>query len=137
MKLGGALKFLRLFLFTQTASDIAERRVRRKRLSVDSFRWFFRGGRGLLVFLGFDLRAIFRGKNLSALQIFFCVDVLVFFLLAFLARAFLLGSVSDILTVGLGSAKNSARCEKNRGKEERHRTVRTTHGGREVHRCWG
>jgi len=100
---------LRLFLSTQTASDITEGRVGRKRLGINAFGRFFHGGRRLLVFPGFDLRAIFRGENLSSLQIFFCVDVVVFFLPAFLVRALLFGSVSDILTVGLGSAKKRCR----------------------------
>lgn len=90
-----------------------------------------------MIFPGFDLGAIFGSENLGALQIFFGVDVLVFFLLAFLARALLLGGVGDVLTVGLRSAKNSTRRGENCGKEERHRMARTTHGGRGVHRCWG
>jgi len=116
MEFGGALKFFRLFLCAQTASDIAERGVGRKRLGVDTFRWFFRRRRSLLIFLGFDLRAIFGRENLGALQIFFGVNVFGFFLLTFLARAFLLGGFGDILTEGLRGGKKGTRREKNYGE---------------------
>ncbi len=137
MEFGGALKFFRLFLLAQTASDIAERRVGEKRLGVDTFGWFFRSRRSLLIFLGFDLCAIFGSKYLGALQIFFGVNVLGFFLLILLTRAFLLGGFGDILTGGLRGGKKGARREKNYGEAKRQRNGRTTHTGRRLHRCRG
>ena len=80
MELGGLLEPLRLFQFAEAASDVTERSVGSKRLCVKSILGFFRSGRSLLILLGFELGAIFRGENLSAPQIFLGVNVLGFFL---------------------------------------------------------
>jgi hypothetical protein len=50
-----------------------------------------------LVPLGFEFGAIFGSQNLGALQIVFGVNVLGFFLLRFLAGAFLFGGFGNIL----------------------------------------
>jgi hypothetical protein len=107
MKLGGLLKPLRLFQFTETASDVTERSVGRKRLCVESILGFFRGGRSLLILFGVELGAIFGCENLSALQVFLGVNVFRLFLLRFLARAFLLSGVGDILGTALRSDKKN------------------------------
>src|SRR6266404_2948658 len=78
MELRRPLKFLRLFLFTETASDVTERSIGRKRLCVDSILGFFCSGRNRRIFLGFHLSAILRRQNLIPLQILFGVNVLGF-----------------------------------------------------------
>jgi hypothetical protein len=50
-----------------------------------------------LISRGLELRAIFRGEDLGALQIFFGVNVIGFFLLRLLAGTFLFGGFRDIL----------------------------------------
>jgi hypothetical protein len=57
-------------------------------------------GRSRLIFPGFDLGAIFRREDVRMLQVFFSVDMLGLFLLAFFARAFLASGFRDILCVG-------------------------------------
>jgi hypothetical protein len=69
----------------------------------------------LLLFPRLHFSAVFRGKNLRALQIFFGVNVLGLFLLAFLASLFLASRISNILSVGLRVAKKSAGDDENTG----------------------
>jgi hypothetical protein len=116
MELGGLLEAPRLFEFAEAASDVTERSVGRKRLRVESILGFFRGGRSLLIFFGFEFGAIFRRENLSALQVFFGVDVLGFFLLGFFARAFLLGGVGNILSAAFPAEEKDA-SEKENARE--------------------
>src|SRR6267378_2073984 len=106
MKLRGLLKFLRLLLFAETASDVAERSVGRKRLRIDSFLGFFRRRSSQLIFLRLHLRAIFRRENLIALELLFGVDVLGFLLLTFLRGKFLTNRFGDSLTRGPRGAKS-------------------------------
>jgi hypothetical protein len=120
MKFRGALKLLRLLFFPETASDVAERNVfgsRRKRCGINSRRgggdlYVWRYGRAgdrllrlpsvgwsdrLLILARFQLSAIFRRKDVVALQVFSGVNVFGFFMLAFLAGAFLTGGVCNAL----------------------------------------
>jgi len=131
MEISGLLEPLRLFQFTETASHVTERSVRRKRLCVESTLRFFRSGRSLLNFFGVELGAIFRRENLSSLQVFFGVDVLGFFLLRFFARAFLLGGVGDILSTALRSDKNGT------GKDQEPRKAKAQHSREGSHGCGG
>src|SRR5258708_13421613 len=68
MELCRPLKFLRLFLFTETASDVTERSIGRKRLCVDSILGLFCRGRNRRIFLGFHLTAILRLQNQTPIQ---------------------------------------------------------------------
>ncbi len=108
MKLRGPLKFLRLLLFAETAGDVAERMIGRKRLCVDGFLGFFRRRRSRLILLRFNLSAIIRRKDLSALEILLGIDVLGFFLLTFFLGAFLTSRFGDVLSGALSGAKNGA-----------------------------
>jgi hypothetical protein len=134
MEFGGALESLREFELAETAGDVAERRGGRKRLCAgiwndgksdgltvkgEDVDWRLDGGVcGLprvvggggsgLIFLGFELGAIFRSEDLGALEIFFGVNVLGFFLLRLFASAFLLGRFGDILSVALRDADHGA-----------------------------
>ena len=116
MELGGALKFLGFLLALQTASDVAERRVRRNRFGVDGFLGFVGSDRGGLIPSGFDLRAIFWREDVVTLQIFGGVNVFGFLLLIVLslsvffvlAGAFLASGLGNVLvlSVGLHSAND-------------------------------
>jgi len=120
MKFRGALKLLRLLFFPETASDVAERNVfgsRLRRWGINSRRgggdlyvWRYgRAGDGLLWLLSvgwsdrllilarFQLSAIFRRKDVVALQVFSGVNVFGFFLLAFFAGAFVTSGVCNAL----------------------------------------
>jgi len=120
MKFRGALKLLRLLFFPQAAGDVAERNVRGisrrcRGISARRYRgavYVLRGGRTgygalcllrvgwsglLLVFARFQLRAIFRRKDVLALQVFRDVNMPGFFLQAFFARAFLTRSFRNVL----------------------------------------
>jgi hypothetical protein len=108
MKLRGPLKFLRFFLFAETASDVAERSVGRKGLRVESFLGFFRRRRSRLILLRFHLGAIFLRENLSALQILLGIDMLGFFLLTFFLGTFLTSRFGDVLSGALSGVKNGA-----------------------------
>ena len=162
MEVRGALQFLRLFLFAETASDVAERRVGGKRLRVEvdrdgravnfftrdrgsigitrdggtvgSLLSLFTGGRRGLIFPGFELRAIFRREDLGALQIFFGVNVLGFFLLRFFASTFLLGGVGDILSMTLRGDNHGAGKKQNARQAQTSGTEGTPHGYRGAHR---
>jgi hypothetical protein len=111
------VKFLGIFLAAEMARDIAERSTSGKRFGVDGVRRFFIGGRSLLIFLGFDLRAIFRSENFRALQIFFGVNVLGFFLLGFLTGVFLFGGVGNILGGALSRANRNTNENSNPAKD--------------------
>ena len=115
-ELRGLLNLLRLFLFAEVTSDIAERRVGRKRLGVHGFLRFLRRRGSWLILPCFHLRAIFRRENLRALQILVGVHVLGFFLLTFLPRAFLACSLGDILSGASWRAKNEAGGYQNDGE---------------------
>src|SRR5258708_36232075 len=108
MELRRPLKFLRLFLFTETASHVTERSIGRKRLCVDSILGLFCSGRNRRIFLGFHLSAILRRQNLIPLQIPFGVNVLGFLLLAFFLGAFLSSRFGDVLCRTLRRAKHGA-----------------------------
>ena len=108
MEVGGLLKFLQLLQPAETSGNVAKGHVRRKRLSVESILRFFSSVRSGLIFPGFDLRAILRSKNLGALQIFFGINVLGFFLLGFFASTFLFRRVGDVLSVAFGRKENGA-----------------------------
>ena len=103
MELRGLLKFLQLLLLAETASDVTEGNVGRKRLRVDSFSGFFRREKSWLIFLRFHLSAIFRRENLSALQILPRVDVLRFLLPTFFLGALL----TSLFPGGLSSGPHS------------------------------
>src|SRR5258708_31154694 len=105
MELRRALKFLRLFLFAETASDVTEMSIGRKRLRVDSILGFFRSRRNRLIFLGFHLSAILRRQDLIPLLIIFGVNMLGFLLFFFLG-AFLTSRFGDILSGALRGSKN-------------------------------
>jgi hypothetical protein len=119
MELGGLLKFLEFLQSTETAGHVTERDIRRKRLRVEGVLWFFFGVARGLNFFGFDLCSILRGENLSALEIFFGVNVLGFFLLRFLAGAFLFRGFGHILSATFGGDKNGA------GKKQNAREAQT------------
>jgi len=120
MKLRGALKLLRLFFFPKTAGDVAEWNAfgsRRRRCGINKRRaggalYFLGYGRAgdrllWLLFVGwsdwlrilarFQLSAIFRRKDVVALQVFSSVNVLGFFLSAFFAGTFLTSGVCNAL----------------------------------------
>jgi hypothetical protein len=132
MKFGGALKFFGFLLFAQTARDVAERCVCRKRggirvtrdgRAVHGVLRLLRGGwRRELVFARFQLGAIFRRKDVFTLQVFRCVHVLGFFLLALFAGTLLASSFGNVLVflilvlLSLGAALRSA--GKSEGKNQ-------------------
>ncbi len=107
-ELRGLLNLLRLFVFAEVTSDIAERRVGRKRLGVHGLLRFLRCRRSRLILPCLYLRAIFGRENLRPLQVLVGVHVLGFFLLTFLPRAFLACSLGDILSGASCRAKNEA-----------------------------
>src|SRR4029077_21002706 len=92
-----AALLLRFFFTAEMASDIAEGSVGGKGLGVNWIRRFFIRCRCGLIFPGFNLLAILRGKNFRALQIFICVNVFGLFLLRFFAGVFLPGGTGNIL----------------------------------------
>ena len=120
MELCGLPTFLRPFLFPVSASHIAERsawaerrvrdewRLRRERLYVQFFFWLLRGGGRLRISPGFYFCAIFRRKNVRALQVFFRVDMLAMILLALLTSLFLASCFGGILRPTLPCSKSSA-----------------------------
>src|SRR6267143_1408501 len=63
VELRGLLKFLRLLLLAETARDVTEGGVRRKRLRVDRFLGFLRRRSSQLIFLRLHLSAIFRRED--------------------------------------------------------------------------
>jgi len=133
MEISGLLEPLRLFQFTETASHVTERSVRRKRLCVESTLRFFRSGRSLLNFFGVELGAIFRRENLISLQVFFGVDVLGFFLLRFFARAFLLCGVGNILSTAFPADEKDATEKENAREAQTEWTGEPPHGERGAH----
>jgi|SRR5947209_3082256 len=128
MELRRPLKFLRLFLFTETASDVTEGSIGRKRLCVDSILGFFCSGRNRRIFLGFHLSAILRRQNLIPLQILFGVNVLGFLLFFFLG-AFLSSRFGDVLGRTLRRAKKGARHKKDSGDTQTQRALQEPYGG--------
>src|SRR5260370_8991446 len=121
LELGRPQKFLRLFLFTETASHVTERSIGRKRLCVNSILGFFCSGRNRRIFLGFHLSAILLRQNLIPLQILFGVNVFGFLLLAFFLGAFLSSRFGDILGSTLRPAKNGARHKKDSRSAQKQR----------------
>ena len=118
MEFGGLLKFLEFLQPAETAGHVTERDVGRKRFRVESVLGFFFSVTRGLNFFGFDLRAIFGSENLSALKIFLGVNVLGFFLLGFLAGAFLFRGFGYILSATLGGDKNGAGKKQNARKAQ-------------------
>lgn len=108
MELRGLLQFLELLQSTESTGHVTERRVGRKRQRIECILRFFSGIRSPLIFPDFDLRTIFRGENLTALQIFLRVDVLGFFLLRLFARPFLFCGFGNVLRVTLRGHKDGA-----------------------------
>src|SRR5260221_10952799 len=102
------LRLARLLLLSVLASDIAERKLCRGRLSVDGFRRFFRSGEGLPFLLGLQLFTVFRSQDAGPAQVLLGVDVLGRLLLVFFPRAFLSGRVGDILSVAIRDAEEKA-----------------------------
>ena len=128
MELRRPLKLLRLFLFTETASDVTERSIGRKRLCVDSILGLFCSGRNRRIFLGFHLSAILRRQNLIPLQIPFGVNVFSFLLLAFFLGAFLSSRFGDVLSRTLRRAKNGATHKKDSGNAQTQRAQEEPRG---------
>lgn len=139
MEVGGALERLREFQLTEMASDVAERRVGRKRLRVEAGNGAqsdgvtckgrcvqlrsdgdrdVGGGRSWLIPLCLELGAIFRREDLSALQIFVGVNVLGLFLLRLFAGAFLLGGFRDILGEAMRGIYHDIRKNQKRRKAD-------------------
>jgi hypothetical protein len=112
------LRLARLLLFSVLAGDIAERKVRRGRLSVDGFRRFFRSGEGLPFLFGLQPLAIFRSQDAGAAQVLLGVDVLGKLLLVFFPRAFLSGRFGNILSVAIRYAEEKAGERQDGGHEE-------------------
>ena len=148
MKLGGPLKFLRLFLSAQTASDVAEWCVCRKWLGVGVTRdgravngvlRFLRAGRSGLVFARFHLCAIFKREDVLALQILGGVNVPRPFLLALLTRPFLTGGFSNVLvlSIALRGTDHREREHQEAGNTKAHRTGQGPLLGRAADRGWG
>jgi len=129
MELRGPLESLRLFLFAETASDVTERSIGRKRLCVDSILGFFCSRRNRRIFLGFHLSAILRRQNLIPLQILFGVNVFGFLLLAFFLGAFLSSRFGDVLSRTLRRAKNGAGHKKDSGNAQTQRSLQEPYGG--------
>jgi hypothetical protein len=110
MEFSGPLKFLGFFLFAQTACNVAERSIGALwlRICVTGHSRTVRGvlrllcvgrRRRLLILPHFQLGAIFRRKDVLALQIFSRVNVLGFFLLAMLPGLILAGGFGNTLVL--------------------------------------
>jgi len=121
----------------KAASDIAEGSVGGKGCGVNCILRFFIRCRCGLIFPGFGLLAILRGKNFRALQIFICVNVLGFFLLRFFAGVFFPGGAGDVLRGTLSSGNGGTGENSNTAATEEKRCGSTPHGKGEVHRSWG
>ena len=81
----------------------------------------------LLILARFYLIAVFRRKDVFALQVFRGVDVLGFFLLAFLARAFLARRFGNALV--LGAALRCTKESEGRNQKRRHTAMEGAEGG--------
>ena len=112
------LRLARLLLPLVLPGDIAERELRRGRLSVDGFRRFIRGGGRLPFLLSLQLLAIFRSQDAGAAQVLLGVDVLGRLLLVLFPRAFLSGRLVDILSVAIRCAEEKAGDHQDAGHEE-------------------
>ena len=102
------LRLARLLLLSVLAGDIAERKLRRGRLSVDGFRRFLCSGEGLPFLLGLQPLAVFRSQDAGPTQVLLGVDVLGRLLLVFLPRAFLSGRLGNILSVAIRDGEEKA-----------------------------
>jgi hypothetical protein len=97
----GLLRLPRLLLFPELARDIAQRKLLRRRLSVNGFRGFLCSGGRLTLLLGFYALAIFGRQDAGTAQVFFRVDVLGWLLLVFFACALVAGCFSSILSLAI------------------------------------
>jgi len=95
------------------ASDVTERKFIRNGLRVKGFLWLARPRQRLLVLLCFYFSAIFRRKDLGALQIFVGINVLGLLRLVLLSCLLLASGPGYILRVCLSEAKNRAGYDKN------------------------
>jgi hypothetical protein len=98
----------RLLLLSVLAGDIAERKLRRSRLSVDGFRLLLYSRERLLLTFGFQSLAIFWSQDVGTTQVILGVDVLGMLLLALFARAFPFRGFGNILSVAIRYAEESA-----------------------------
>lgn len=112
------LRLARLLLLSVLASDIAERKLCRGRLSVDGFRRSLRGGKCLPFLFGLQPLAIIRSQDVGAAQVLLGVDVLGRLLLVLFPRAFLSGRLVDILSVAIRCAEEKAGDHQDAGHEE-------------------
>jgi len=160
LKFNGALKLLRLVFFPETARDVAERNVfgsRWRRCGInrrgggavnvlrygrtgDRVLWLLRvGWRGWLLILAcFQLSAIFRRKDLVVLQVIGGVNVLIFFLMAFFAGAFLTSGFGHtliflvlglVLSLVLSAAWDSTDYRNGKNQENGDTTTQRAEGG--------
>ncbi len=112
------LRLARLLLLSVLAGDIAGRKLRRGRLSVDGFRRFLCSGESLPFLLGLQPLAVFRSQDAGPAQVLLGVDVLGRLLLVFFPRAFLSGRLGDILSVAIRYAEEKAGEHQDAGHEE-------------------
>src|SRR5258708_35778247 len=95
------LRLARLLLLSVLAGDIAGRKLRRGRLSVDGFRRFLRSGERFPFLLGLQPLSVFRSQDASPAQVLLGVYVVGRLLLVFFPRAFLSGRLGDILSAAI------------------------------------
>jgi hypothetical protein len=118
MEFRGLPRLAHLLLFLELARDIAERKLLRRGLGVDSFRGFLRGGGRLASLFGFYALAILWRQDAGTAQVFFRVDVLGRLLLVFFACALLAGCSGNILSLAIRNAKKNAGKKQDREHEE-------------------
>ena len=95
-----------------TASHVSKREVGGKSFGVEGFLWLGPGQR-LLFLLCFHFSAIFRCKDLGALQVLVGVNVFGLFLLVLLSRLLLASGRGYILCISLSEPKNCTSNNKN------------------------
>jgi hypothetical protein len=102
------LRLSRLLLLSVLAGEIAERKLRRDRLSVDGFRLLLYSRDRSLFPFGLQSLAIFRSQDVVTTQVILGVDVFGMLLLAIFALAFLLRGFGNILSVAIRYAEERA-----------------------------